>query len=335
LIGGVTSALAGLYEGEAGTAYSAVVQARQELGRLAAHDPGLREAGERLAALEIELREVSSDLGHYRDRIEADPQRLEWVEERLAKIRTLARRHAVTEDELHGVLDELRRRIASLDDSAEALGALEREAAGAEQTYFKLAGQLSRARAKHAKDLGRKVTQQLADLGMPHGEFLVELQPKPAERADASGMERVEFQVRLNPGQAFGPLSRVASGGELSRISLALEVVRSGASPVPSLVFDEVDAGISGRVAEIVGRRLNELARTRQVLCVTHLPQVASQGQHHYRVMKLTDGKTSRTQVRGLSPEERIEELSRLLGGIEITATTRAHAAEMIERAAR
>jgi DNA repair protein RecN (Recombination protein N) len=127
----------------------------------------------------------------------------------------------------------------------------------------------------------------------------------------------------------------MASGGELSRISLAIEVVRSGASPIPSFVFDEVDAGIGGRVAEIVGRKLAQLAARRQILCVTHLPQVASQGQRHYRVVKLTDGKTSRTNVRSLSAEERVEELSRMLGGIEITAATRAHAAEMIDRAAK
>ena len=127
----------------------------------------------------------------------------------------------------------------------------------------------------------------------------------------------------------------MASGGELSRISLAVEVVRSGASPIPTFVFDEVDAGVGGRVAEIVGRKLSQLGDSRQVLCVTHLPQVASQGQRHYRVVKLTDGKTSRTNVRSLSAEERVEELSRMLGGIEITERTRAHAAEMIDRAAK
>ena len=170
---------------------------------------------------------------------------------------------------------------------------------------------------------------------MPHGLFQVDVQPKPRERADATGLERIEFQIRLNPGQPLGPLQRAASGGELSRISLAIEVVRSGASPVLTFVFDEVDAGVGGGVAEIVGRRLSQLSRSRQVLCVTHLPQVASQGQRHYRVIKLTDGKTSRTNVRSLSSEERVEELSRMLGGIEITERARAHAAEMIERAAK
>src|SRR5690606_33392678 len=147
-----------------------------------------------------------------------------------------------------------------------------------------------------AVKLGRRVTAQLVELGMPDGELKVVLQPKPPEQADATGLERVELQVRLNAGQAFGPLAKVASGGELSRISLAVEVVRTGASPVETFVFDEVDAGVGGRVAEIVGRRLAELAETRQVLCVTHLPQVASQGKHHFRAVKSSDRKTSRTE---------------------------------------
>jgi DNA repair protein RecN (Recombination protein N) len=145
----------------------------------------------------------------------------------------------------------------------------------------------------------------------------------------------VELFIRLNPGLPFAPLSKAASGGELSRISLAIEVVRSGASPVTAFVFDEVDAGIGGRVADIVGRKLRDISGKRQVLCVTHLPQVASHGEGHYRVTKLTDGKTSRTEVLRLDADERVEELSRMLGGIEVTARTRAHAAEMIDRAGR
>jgi DNA repair protein RecN (Recombination protein N) len=170
---------------------------------------------------------------------------------------------------------------------------------------------------------------------MPHGEFRVELEDKPVERADATGLERVEFQVKLNPGLPFGSVAKVASGGELSRVSLAVEVARSGASPVTAFVFDEVDAGIGGRVADIVGRKLKQLSSTRQVLCVTHLPQVASHGAAHYRVEKQTDGKVSRTEVRPLTGKERVEELSRMLGGVEVTARTRAHAAEMIDRASR
>ncbi|HVY64492.1 MAG TPA: DNA repair protein RecN [Gammaproteobacteria bacterium] len=335
LLSGANAALERLAESDTASAYSAVVHARRELERLVEHDPSLRAPVELLAGIEAEIRDVESTLSHYRDRIEADPERLTWVDERLARIRAVARRHGVAPEELGATLAGLRTRIASLDDSAGSLEDLAARAATARATFLAEAKKLGAKRAKQAASLGPAVTAELAELGMPNGEFRVDLAPKTEDHADAHGLERVEFQVRLNPGQPFGALSKVASGGELSRLSLAIEVVRSGASPVTAFVFDEVDTGIGGRVAEIVGRKLRELAKARQVLCVTHLPQVASQGQAHYRVVKLTDGKASRTQVKPLSAEERVEELSRMLGGVEITDRTRAHAAEMIERAAR
>jgi DNA repair protein RecN (Recombination protein N) len=335
LMGGVTIALDALADDETGSAYSAVIRARRELEKLAELDPTLREPTATLASSEIELREVEIALQHYRDRIEADPSRLAWLEERLARLRALARRHGVTDDELGATLAALRVRLAALDGGAESLESLETRAAEARAAFLASARKLSAKRAEHAAELGRAVTSVLTELGMPHGEFRVELSEKPFERADATGLERVEFQVKLNPGLPFGPLARVASGGELSRISLAIEVVRSGASPVTAFVFDEVDAGIGGRVADIVGGKLRDLSATRQVLCVTHLPQVASHGDAHYRVVKQTDGKVSRTEVQPLTNKERVEELSRMLGGVEVTARTRAHAAEMIDRAGR
>ena len=335
LLSGVSTALERLAESETASAYSAVVHARRELERLVEHDATLRGPAELLAGIEAEVLDVESTLKHYRERIEADPDRLTWVDERLAKIRAVARRHGVVPENLRAMLATLRTRVGSLDDSADSLEGLAARAATARSTFFAAAKKLSAKRAKQAAALSRAVTAELTELGMPHGEFRVDLEPKPEERADGTGLERIEFRVRLNPGQAFGALSKVASGGELSRVSLAIEVVRSGASPVTAFVFDEVDAGIGGRVAEIVGRKLRQIAKARQVLCVTHLPQVASQGQAHYRVVKLTDGKTSRTQVKPLSADERVEELSRMLGGVEITERTRAHAAEMIDRAAR
>ncbi len=335
LLGGVNAALERLAESDTASAYSNIVQARRELERLVEHDPALRAPAELLSGIEAEVRDVESTLSHYRDRIEADPDRLTWVEERLVKIRAVARRHGITPEDLGATLIALRARIGSLDDSAGSLETLAAKAAAARSTFFAAAKKLSAKRTKQAAALSRAVTAELTELGMPHGEFRVDLESRPEERVDGNGLERVEFQVRLNPGQAFGALSKVASGGELSRLSLAIEVVRSGASPVTAFVFDEVDAGIGGRVAEIVGRKLRQIAKARQVLCVTHLPQVASQGEAHYRVVKLTDGKTSRTQVKPLSASERVEELSRMLGGVEITERTRAHAAEMIDRAAR
>jgi DNA repair protein RecN (Recombination protein N) len=333
LMEGVVGALEALVDNDSGGAYSAIVRARLEIERLVGHDAELRASAQQLGVIEIELREIESSLNRYRDRLEADPQQLERLDERLAQYRSLARRHACAPGELAGVLDKIKARLARLDADSPTIEEAEAAAIRARQNFFALAKRLSTARAKHAEALGRAVTAELTDLGMPHGEFRVDLQPKPDDRLDATGLERVEFQVRLNPGQPFGPLARMASGGELSRLSLAIEVVRSDSSRVPTFVFDEVDSGVGGRVADIVGRKLGQLGARRQVLCVTHLPQVASQGQRHYRVIKSTDGKSSRTKVSELTGEERVEELSRMLGGVEITERTRAHAAEMIDRA--
>ena len=333
LAGGLETAIQALYEGEV-SAHALAARAAQELERLVEHDDALREPAAALANVEIELREAASALIHYRDRLEPDPERLEAVESRLARIKALARRHGVDEDELFGVLARLRARIDELEAGGESIDALETEVKRAKDAYFARARKLSKARKRAAAKLADAVTEQLPELGLGHGQFDVLIEDKPEERADASGIDRIEFRVRLNPGLPFGPLAKMASGGELSRIGLALEVVGADASPVPTFVFDEVDTGIGGGVAEIVGRKLAKIAASRQVLCVTHLPQVASQGRHHYRVSKLTDGKPSRTTVRRLTREERIEELSRMLGGVEITDLTRAHAEEMIGRGA-
>jgi DNA repair protein RecN (Recombination protein N) len=332
LLQGIDATLEQVYESDEGSAYAQVAQARRTLEGLIEHDSELREAAEQLARAEIELRDVATGLLKYRDRLEADPQRLDYVETRLAKIRTLARRHRVEEAELVDVAGKIEAALDALDTSGESLEQLAAKFAAAEKTYFDLAGRLSKKRKQCAAALSEEVSAQLKELGLPNGEFLAVLEPK--ERPDATGIDRVEFHVQLNPGQPFAAIERAASGGELSRISLALEVVATDASTIPTFVFDEVDAGIGGGVAEIVGRRLRQIARRRQVLCVTHLPQVASQGEHHHRVTKTTDGKTSRIQVHALSADERIEELSRMLGGVRITDTTRAHAAEMMRSAA-
>jgi DNA repair protein RecN (Recombination protein N) len=330
LLQGVDAALSQIYESDAATAHAQLAQAQRALGALTEHDTALKGAADQLGGLAIELREVATELLRYRDRLEADPTRLEHVESRLARIRTLARRHRVEETELATVAARLEASIEALEQGGESLEQLAARATASEARYFELAGTLSAAREGQARELSAQASAQLKELGLPHGEFLVTVERKPKERADATGVDRIEFQVRLNPGQPFGPLGRVASGGELSRVSLALEVVASDASTIPTFVFDEVDAGIGGGVAEIVGRRLRQIGAHRQVLCVTHLPQVASQGERHYRVVKLTDGKTSRTHIRLLSTDERVEELARMLGGIEITERTRAHAEEMI-----
>ena len=330
----IESALSGLYERDHGSAQELVAQAQRELSEAKALDPSLEDAADLLAEAEIQVQEAVRGLASYRDRLEPDPERLDWVESRLATLRSLAMRHHVEETDLGQLLERLRSRIDALGNAAESLEAARQRVREARDTYFEAAEELSKARLQGAASLSEAVEAQLAVLGLPNGRFRAEILGKPHDRADATGLDRIEFQVSLNPGQEFGPLSRVASGGELSRISLALEVVAAGATSIPTLVFDEVDAGIGGGVAEIVGRRLADIASNRQVLCVTHLAQVASQGRHHYRVIKQAHDQSTRTGVRSLSREERVEELARMLGGVEITPRTRAHAEEMIGRAA-
>lgn len=334
LAGGVQTALDMLYEDEQASAYARIALASRELGKLGAHDARLVEHASRLDAAEIELRDVATALMRYRDTLEPDPERLEYVETRLARIRALAKRHRIDEESLHALTAELGAKLAELEGSSESVEALERRAQHAKSAYFDAARTLSSARAARAEALAEIVSTELKQLGLPDGEFRVALRQRPPERCDATGMDQIEFQVRLNPGHSFGSISRVASGGELSRISLALAVLDTGASTIPTYVFDEVDAGIGGGVAEIVGSRLRRIAREHQVLCVTHLPQVASQGSSHYRISKQSDGKASHTNVHQLGADERIEELSRMLAGVEITAQARAHAADMIARAA-
>ena len=334
LANSVERSLSGLFERDHGSAQELVAQAQRELADARTLDPTLGDAADLLAEAEIQVQEAVRGLVSYRDRLDPDPARLDWVESRLATIRSLALRHSVEETELGNLLEKLRARIAAHEDAVESLEAARQRVRQAQDTYFRAAEELSAARRQSAASLGDSVAAQMSVLGLPNGRFRADIRAKPRDRADANGLDRIEFQVSLNPGQEFGPLSRVASGGELSRISLALEVVAAGATSIPTLVFDEVDAGIGGGVAEIVGRRLAAIAAHRQVLCVTHLAQVASQGRHHYRVLKQSGEHSTRTGVRSLHGDERVEELARMLGGVEITARTRAHAEEMIARAA-
>ena len=332
LANSVQSSLSGLYESDHGSAQELIAQAQRELADASTLDPTLGDAADLLAEAEIQVQEAVRGLVSYRDRLEPDPARLDWVESRLATIHSLALRHSVEETELGTLLERLRARIAAHGNAAESLEAAQQRVRQAQNTYFRAAEELSAARLQSAVSLGDSVAAQMSVLGLPNGRFRAEIRAKHKDRADANGLDRIEFQVSLNPGQEFGPLSRVASGGELSRISLALEVVAAGATSIPTLVFDEVDAGIGGGVAEIVGRRLAEIAAHRQILCVTHLAQVASQGRHHYRVLKQSGEHSTRTGIRSLRGDERVEELARMLGGVEITARTRAHAEEMIAR---
>ncbi|MDE2091767.1 MAG: DNA repair protein RecN [Gammaproteobacteria bacterium] len=332
LLEGVQAALDGLYENEEGSAYSSLHQALNNLTSLCTLDPKLEPITAALNSAEVQLADASDALRHYLHNTDMDPQRLGWLENRLGAIHDLARKHHVEPDELPALLDKLRTELQSVENAEVTLKELETELVSLRDEYSKHAAQLSRHRTQVASDLGKKVTTVMQELGMPGGRFAIDIANEP-ERLSANGTDRVEFQVSANKGQPLKALTKVASGGELSRIALAIEVVAVQASTIPSMVFDEVDAGIGGGVAEIVGRRLRSLGEKRQVLCVTHLPQVASQAHQHFRVVKLAHGQTILTNVEALDKNNQVEELARMLGGLEITETTRKHAREMIARA--
>lgn len=278
----------------------------------------------------IALREGVEAIERYESDLEADPERQEWVEQRLAAIESLARKHRVENEGLIALYDEMSAETQRLDSLEASLGDIEKRLATAQKAFRAACSSLSSRRIAAAKALSQRITDLMQTLGMPGGKFEIAVREVPADAAGAHGADDVEFLVSANPGQPPRPLAKVASGGELSRISLAVQVAAAQRDALPSLVFDEVDAGVGGGVAEIVGRQLRTLGDRAQVLCVTHLPQVASQAHGHVRVTKLTDGRTTRTALTPLTSDERIEEIARMLGGISITDKAREHAAEML-----
>ncbi len=327
------NALVWLYEDEETSADSLLGRTLSELSALRHIDERLATACELLESTQIQVRESVDELRRYSDHVELDPERLQWVEQRLATIHDLSRKHRVAPEELYSLLEKLQYDLSSLENADVRFGELEKEVEAAAQTYRERACRLSESRAKAAKELAKGITGIMQQLGMPGGRFEVTLEPLDPEQFSATGMDRIELLVSANPGHPLRPLQKVASGGELSRISLAIQVITARSGRIPTLVFDEVDVGIGGGVAEIVGRQLHTLAKSRQVLCVTHLPQVAAQAHHHLQVSKQSTRNTTQTGIRGLSPTERVQEIARMLGGVEITEQTVAHAREMIQRA--
>ncbi|MCO8577033.1 DNA repair protein RecN [Burkholderia multivorans] len=327
LIEGVRGALDALSESDEAmlTQLGAIVS---KLRSLADYDAALGDALASLEPAEIQLQEAVYSLSHYAQRLDLDPDRLAQVEMRLDALHSTARKFRLPPDTLHEEHAARRAQLAALDAAAD-LGALETAQAKAWDAYLADAKRLSKARAQAAKALGTAVTAGMQELSMAGGSFEVAL--VPLADGGPHGLEQIEFRVAGHAGVPLRPLAKVASGGELARISLALAVIASAASPTPTLIFDEVDTGIGGGVAEVVGRLLHQLGRDRQVLCVTHLPQVAARGDHHFQVAKGSDehGGTVSTVV-ALDKASRIEEVARMLGGLEITATTRKHAKEML-----
>ncbi|MFK0379095.1 DNA repair protein RecN [Pandoraea sp. NPDC090278] len=326
LINGVQGALDALAEAD-GAIVPSLGHVVHQIRELAEIDAGLADTLAALEPAEIQLREAVHSLTHYAQRIDLDPERLAVVEQRLDALHSAARKFRVTPEQLPAELAERRAQLEELTASADT-AAMQAAADAAQAEFLKLAKDLSKARAKAAASLSREVTRAMQDLSMPGGRFEVALTATPEPQS--FGLETVEFLVAGHPGVPTRPLAKVASGGELARISLALQVIASSASLTPTLIFDEVDSGIGGAVAEVVGRLLRELGQGRQVLCVTHLPQVAALGHQHLRVSKRSDGDTTMSEIEPLGRTERVEEIARMLGGVEITATTRKHAREML-----
>jgi len=331
LLDACQQALGRLYDDEDLSAQRLLSLSLQELQSLCEFDTRLAAAVELINGALIQVDEASNELRHYSEQIELDPSRLNWVEQRLADIQTLARKHRCTPEELPALLERLESELADLDNSDLRQEQLARELEAAFAEYQRCAEALGERRRAAAAELAVKVSEAIGGLGMPGGRFEISLEP--LEKPTPTGLENVEFLVSANPGQPPRALGRVASGGELSRISLAIQVIAARSARIPTLIFDEVDTGIGGGVAEMVGRQLRALGRNRQVLCVTHLAQVAAQAHRHLQVSKHSDGQSTRTQIAELDPETRVTEIARMLGGLELTDSILTHAREMIDRA--
>jgi len=287
-------------------------------------------ASELLQQAMIQTEEAAAQVRQILKTLEPDPERMQWIDQRLARIHDMARKHRVPPEELLALQQNLQSQYEQLDQSVERIALLEKKIAGLVEEYAVQAKRLTQSREKAAKKLSIAVSAHIQTLGMPGGSVNIALLPREANVLHLHGEERIEFLVTTNPGQPPQPLSKVVSGGELSRIALAIQVVAAQAAILPTLIFDEVDVGIGGGTAEIVGQQLKNLGERAQVLCVTHLPQVAAQGHQHLHVQKQTQKGKVATGIRLLSTEEKIQEIARMLGGVKITEKTLAHAREMV-----
>ncbi|WP_338767595.1 DNA repair protein RecN [Massilia sp. METH4] len=327
LLEGAQEALALISESDEQPIVSQLGSLNQKLSKLVSVDAEMQPIVDLIESARIQLQESAYALNTYLDKVELDPDRLREVDARMEALHSSARKFRVDPDELPAEHARLAAQLNQLADATDIEG-LRKQEAKLKEEYLAVAKKLSASRAAAAKALGAAVTKAMQDLNMTGGRFEVALHPcEPS----AKGLEQVEFMVAGHAGVVPRPLAKVASGGELARISLAISVITSNATTVPTLIFDEVDSGIGGGVAEVVGRLLKRLGQERQVLCVTHLPQVASQGNSHFQVAKstLANGKTA-SRIEVLDAKARVEEVARMLGGLEITATTRKHARELL-----
>ncbi|MDN4628504.1 MULTISPECIES: DNA repair protein RecN [unclassified Erwinia] len=318
-----------LADGEHTTLQNQLYTAQQLLSELVAMDDKLNGVCVMLDEAAIQISEASDELRHYCERLDLDPNRLYELEQRLSRYISLSRKHRISADELAGYHQQLLEEQAQLDQQESNQEELALAVAKHHKTAVECAERLHERRMHYAQELSQLIGESMHALSMPHGRLAIEVQFNP-DHLTAEGADRIEFRVTTNPGQPLQPLSKVASGGELSRIALAIQVITARKMDTPALIFDEVDVGISGPTAAVVGKMLRQLGESTQVMCVTHLPQVAGCGNHHFFVSKETDGEMTETHMQPLDKRARLQELARLLGGSEVTRNTLANAKELL-----
>ncbi len=319
-----------LYENDQLSVNLLLNQGISEINQIAQYAPELKSVSTLLSEAQIQTEEAALELRRFIEAQAADPQRMADLESQIGTIQKLSRKHHVAPEALPELLENLERELDGVTHSGERIAELSLQAERFLAQYTALTTELTALRKQQASKLQQQISAMIKELGMPQGEFLVNCSAWDDKQPKLNGKDKIEFLVCANPGLPAKPLAKVASGGELSRISLAIQVTTSSDNATPTMIFDEVDAGIGGGIAEIVGQKLRKLGRGRQVICVTHLPQVAAQAHHHLQVKKNNATDITSSTVELLENEERIEEIARMLGGVTITENTRAHAKEML-----
>lgn len=329
LISTSQQALAILADGEDNNLQSQLYTVRHLMEELAGMDAKLSGVLNMLEEANIQISEASDELRHYCDRLDLDPNRLYELEQRISRQISLARKHHIAPEELPVFHQQLLEELQQLDEQASSQDELMQAVTRHHQQALSIAHELHQRRAHYAAELCELITESMHSLSMPHGKLAIDVEFNE-NHLTADGADRIDFRVTTNPGQPLQPLAKVASGGELSRIALAIQVITARKMETPALIFDEVDVGISGPTAAVVGKLLRQLGESTQVMCVTHLPQVAGCGHHHFFVSKETDGEMTETHMQPLDKRSRLQELARLLGGSEVTRNTLANAKELL-----
>jgi len=330
LIHSAESAVYQLFDQEQGSAYGLISGVLSDLEKQQDIEPQFSNIVETLSSTIIQLDECGTDLRHYLDHTDNDPTRLDEVESRLTTLHTLARKHQVEIEVLPTHYQALCDELATLNNLDGDNEKLQQQVVEQEKVCRNLCLAISKQRKKTAQPLAKQITASIQELAIPNGTIEFAITPMPNDHFNETGSDQIQLLVSTNPGQEAGELGKVASGGELARISLAIQVVTAGTRSVPTLVFDEVDVGIGGGIAEIVGKHLRQLASTQQVICITHLPQVAAQAHQQLQVTKQHSASSTHIDVVELNTDQRIEEIARMLGGVNLTEKTRLHAEEML-----